>query len=322
MGAANAGNVPIINHLLDNGAKIDITNPDGYGTALQNAAEHRHKDAAQVLLARGANPNINLFPQRTVLGAFAQNGDKETYDLIIDRIDFSKIDHGVLLADAAAGGNFSILRDLIENRKIKINSTYVGSEGKSYSALLSAVKKTKLEAVNYLLQHGAIVTKDIQAAINEGSMVANDVSRNGTNAAKDADTILARIRTHVAEKQHGQLLEVDPAFITHYVPQPAAPVTTEAVAPTPTPATSAAPATQHALTADETAYINAVNPVLEKLAGAATAAEIRQGLEQVFSKTAGNDDIAAGDPLEAQLKNKGLMTPGEFFSAKKAPPGK
>ena len=108
MGAANVGNVPIINHLLDNGANIDICNYDGVGTALQNAAERGHTEAMHVLLKRGANPNINLSPYRTILGAIVQHGDKATYDLVIDRIDLSKIDPGMLLADAAAGGNLEI----------------------------------------------------------------------------------------------------------------------------------------------------------------------------------------------------------------------
>ena len=99
----------------------------------------------------------------------------------------------------------------------------------------------------------------------------------------------------------------------------------EVSAATPTPA-PIAPAKKYDPTADEKVYIDAVNPVLERLAGADAAAEIRKGLEKVFGKTTGNDDINSSDPLEAPLaatlKGKGLMTPGEFFAAKKPAPAK
>ncbi len=328
MGAAAAGNIPIINHLLDNGAKIDITNPDGIGTALQNAAEGRHKeakDATLLLLTRGANPNINLSPYRTVLGAIAKNGDKASYDLAIGKMDLSKIDHSVLLEKAVEGRNIDILKDLIEKRGIDVNA-FSRSPGQIadireyHSALSAAVREENVVAVDYLLSKGAVV--DLQVAKYAGITLGNDV-------------IDKKLDIHIKTKQGGELplfhiedvfarlakaMRIEPSAPAAPTPAPAPAATTAApTAPAPTP-TPAAPATQHAPTADETAYIDAVSPILETLAGADIAAKIKKGLENVFSRTAGNDDITADDPLEAQLKGVGLMTPGEFFAAKKNAP--
>ena len=95
----------------------------------------------------------------------------------------------------------------------------------------------------------------------------------------------------------------------------------------PTPTTSAP--SQNPITPDEQEYMGAVRSTLTmfldlNIKGVTNEeiTAINSGLNRVFSRTAGNDAIAAGDPLASQLAAKGLMTPDAFFEAKKAAPGK
>lgn len=69
--AASLGSIPAIDALLEYGAEIDFASPT-YGTALMLALSKRQEDAARFLLAKGADPNVNL----SLYDWRALNGDR------------------------------------------------------------------------------------------------------------------------------------------------------------------------------------------------------------------------------------------------------
>ena len=60
--AARLGAIPALEVLIEHGAEIDFISPS-YGTALMVALLKGTENTAKILLARGANPNININPK-------------------------------------------------------------------------------------------------------------------------------------------------------------------------------------------------------------------------------------------------------------------
>ena len=63
--AARLGAIPAIEVLIDHGAEIDLLSPS-YGTALMAALLRGRENTVEILLARGANPNINIIPEKLI----------------------------------------------------------------------------------------------------------------------------------------------------------------------------------------------------------------------------------------------------------------
>ncbi|KAM0797646.1 ankyrin repeat-containing domain protein [Usnea florida] len=63
--AARLGASPAVEVLIDHGAKIDLLSPS-YGTALMAALLRGTENTVEILLARGANPNININPKKMI----------------------------------------------------------------------------------------------------------------------------------------------------------------------------------------------------------------------------------------------------------------
>jgi|SRR6185369_4651639 ankyrin repeat protein len=80
-GAAQNGNVEIINLLLDKGANANAKNKLG-GTPLMWAAVFGNDDAARLLLSRGANPSLKDNDGITALGWAIENKRTSTVSLL------------------------------------------------------------------------------------------------------------------------------------------------------------------------------------------------------------------------------------------------
>jgi ankyrin repeat protein len=79
--------------LLDNGADIEIRDPDRQTTALRYAIVYCKKDRIPVLLDRGANPAAIVDNGTTALemASEAAGGSMEEYDELPSREEYSKI---------------------------------------------------------------------------------------------------------------------------------------------------------------------------------------------------------------------------------------
>ena len=78
--AAAEGKLSVVRFLLDNGAKPDLMTTDSQGPALLLAAENGHKAVVELLLARGADPNIK---DGAALQAAAANGFMAIVDVLL-----------------------------------------------------------------------------------------------------------------------------------------------------------------------------------------------------------------------------------------------
>lgn len=83
MAAVENGNMPIVNLLLERGAKLDHVGPSG--TALHRAVITKRLDMLEHLLNKGANPNLFDSSHDTPLALAAKNGFLEGAKLLLDR---------------------------------------------------------------------------------------------------------------------------------------------------------------------------------------------------------------------------------------------
>ena len=101
--AASKGDAARVESLLARGADVESKDPGGQ-TPLVHAARGRHRDVLQLLLSRGANPNVYERPDEprgpTPLWWAATDGDLVGVQALID--------HGANV-DAAHGGGYTPL---------------------------------------------------------------------------------------------------------------------------------------------------------------------------------------------------------------------
>ena len=75
MTAARTGDAAIVEALLDHGADVNAVTAETWSTALMWALAAPHHDVARLLLARGADPNLETSAGFTTLMFAARNGD-------------------------------------------------------------------------------------------------------------------------------------------------------------------------------------------------------------------------------------------------------
>lgn len=157
--AVQEGHTDVVRLLLEN-SEIDIDAAGGfYGTSLQHAAFRNYIDIARLLLAGGANVNLN---RRDDAGAL----------------------RGVPMAIAASRGNLSMM-SLLKKHNADVSGTVgVGKDWLTEntrdcewrSPLMMAASEAKLEAMCWLLQSGADLRQKVRI-----SMFLAVVFRNNFN---------------------------------------------------------------------------------------------------------------------------------------------
>jgi ankyrin repeat protein len=155
--AAEAGDLKVIQFLLDHGADIDIQSKDGR-TPLYDAATKKQLAAARLLLAKGADPNklVRKIEKGNVLtplmGATVLN-DVEMVDLLLQNgghLEKRCNDGSTTLMLAAKIAGPEMIKLLIA-KGANVNAT--GPKG--HTALIFAAYNGQLETVKLLLAAGA-----------------------------------------------------------------------------------------------------------------------------------------------------------------------
>jgi len=82
--AARMGKTGATRLLAAKGAELDRVNESVGGTALMGAAKYRSKDAVEVLLKAGADPNVKTQRGRTALHAAATGGDVQVVSALLN----------------------------------------------------------------------------------------------------------------------------------------------------------------------------------------------------------------------------------------------
>ncbi len=73
LSAAAQGKTDLVESLLEDGASVDVTSPNGF-TALHRAAENGHADIVALLLDRGARAGTNANDGSSPLSAAQEQG--------------------------------------------------------------------------------------------------------------------------------------------------------------------------------------------------------------------------------------------------------
>lgn len=154
--AAANGHLPVVEWLLDHGAKVDARTQrqrgfPGAETPLQEAVERNHLAVAELLLKRGAKANIKTSEPNTPLLAAVGLGNIALVNLLLDHgadvnlgADFTPIYYAV------SGGNLELVKLLIA-RGARIDGKYPPY---SQSLLVAAAGGKWTEGVDFFLNLG------------------------------------------------------------------------------------------------------------------------------------------------------------------------
>jgi ankyrin repeat protein len=154
--AATAGNVDVVELLLDNGAMIDAGSPY-WKTPLRSAAHAGHLEVVRLLLDRGAFIEAGWGKGETALKAAAQEGHIDILRLLLDRgaqMDMGRDKGERLLQIAARAGHIDIVHLLLEH-VAQINGTWRQNQ----TAIERAIQSGHIEVIQLLLDRGASINR-------------------------------------------------------------------------------------------------------------------------------------------------------------------
>lgn len=135
---------------------VDITNHRGNRTALMLAAERNNREIVELLLRRGAGPNLKNFNGKIAIFRGVEEGGLEVVREVTApqkgvHIFCPNGDSCTLLHGAAEQGNVGILQ-ILHERGLQANSR----DSIGMTLLHTACKCEKLEVYRYLLAIGAV----------------------------------------------------------------------------------------------------------------------------------------------------------------------
>jgi ankyrin repeat protein len=170
--AANNGDIPIVEILLERGAMVDIMK-SGKETPLYLASEKGHTEVVRMLLEKGANVNIESSHHGTPLYPASENGHAEVVKLLLSKdkelnnrkLNYSAPYGGNLpLHLASENGRLDVVKVLLENgAKVNIKNW------KEETPLYLASKNGHQAVVDILIFNGADINDALYMASKNGN---------------------------------------------------------------------------------------------------------------------------------------------------------
>ena len=155
--AAAAGQLDVVNLLLEHGAQIDHQDSFGY-TALSQAGEYGHVPVVKCLMDCGADPNLRDLYGGTALLRAIDQGKPVVVRTLIDRgaeYTFRDFRGRTVLHGAAINNRHHILRLMLEKNHRLLEVNVQGSAGET--PLHDAARCGRIRCVEVLLAFGARV---------------------------------------------------------------------------------------------------------------------------------------------------------------------
>ena len=164
--AARLGASPAVEVLINHGAKIDLLSPS-YGTALMAALLRGRENTVEILLARGANPNINIIPNKLIDPELPYAAKKSRIPLYQTPIEA-----------AIVGGKLSLVKLLLKSGVLPSRSTldfafnvrrrealYVDPHGVFNKYLILDIWGARMLGINEIRQDNEIINV-LEEALN------------------------------------------------------------------------------------------------------------------------------------------------------------
>jgi ankyrin repeat protein len=151
--AAGTGQVPIVEALLQAGAKLDATTPYGTGTALASAAAIGSVPVVKLLLARGADAHAARLDGMSVLMYAALNGNVEIVQELLRRkveVNAKDNDGATALIEAARADHPEVGRLLLSS-----GAAIDAADSHGWTALMNAAASGQADFIKLLLEKGA-----------------------------------------------------------------------------------------------------------------------------------------------------------------------
>ena len=157
--AAMAGDLAVVNRLLDSGCRTDTTDEDGR-TPLMYAAYNGHTAVIRKLLERGASVNLYDVNGRTALMMASSGPFPEAVRLLLDNQadpDMKDLDeHYTALMYAASEGQLEVTRILLSH-----NADPGLKDNDGEDALSFAIRNNHKEVADLLKSAGKMLHKDL-----------------------------------------------------------------------------------------------------------------------------------------------------------------
>ncbi len=184
--AVKANNLPGVEQLIKEGAKVEVTRSFGGESTLGVAVENGFKDIARVLLAAGANPNQEInYHYTTPFLLAAKKGDLELVEMLLDaKANINTVgERGNSALNIAASTSNKPLVDLLLARGAKVD--VFNRDG--WSALFYTAATGNTDIAEVLLQKGARTDR----------RDCNDDNVLDVSAARDKGAVHNLIQAHI-----------------------------------------------------------------------------------------------------------------------------
>ena len=193
--ASIAGNLKIVEFLLEHGAEVDQQNNNKFNTPLIVAAENGHKDVVELLLKNNAKINKTNSGYSTPLIVAASNGHKDVVEILLKNnadINLANSGYSTPLMLAAENGHKDVVELLLKNNaNINLANSFNGK-----TPLMLAAYNGHLAVIDTLLKNNADFTIK-----NKSDMTALSIAKKNVNKNKDNNSIVELIESYVNEQK-------------------------------------------------------------------------------------------------------------------------